>query len=341
MIVWRPLRGLAWRLLPQAKAGVAAGLSWWLSQLLFGSRQPYFAPLAAILTMQVTVSDSVTFGGQRILGVIGGVAVSLAAAHWLRPSALGVALLVFVGMGIASVVGLANLAVAQVGISGLLVLALGNRPEYAAARLVETVLGALIAVLVQAFLVPQDPIPAARNAVAALAAEIAAMLRHLSDHDKAVDPAQLGRQAEAAQEAVGLARRSLRYSPLLRRRRREASDLRAAIDALEVAADAARGIAASLGALREQGGAAAAVPALVSAADAVGALGEYVEHPSAQGAARFAAAARRLLRAGQLGLRLLSAPRRAEARRQIGAVLWELERLRRGLGRARRRLGRA
>ena len=134
MIVWRPLRGFAWRLLPQAKAGVAAGLSWWLSQLLFGSSQPYFAPLAAILTMQVTVSDSVTFGGQRILGVIGGVAVSLAAAHWLRPSALGVALLVFAGMGIASVVGLANVAVAQVGISGLLVLALGNRPEYAAAR---------------------------------------------------------------------------------------------------------------------------------------------------------------------------------------------------------------
>ncbi|MDA8346247.1 MAG: FUSC family protein [Thermaerobacter sp.] len=342
MDVWRPLRTLARRVVPQAKAAVAAGIAWWLSETLFGTRQPYFAPLAAILTMQVTVSESVSIGAQRILGVIGGIAVSLAAAHWLRPGALGVALLVFIGMGIASAVGLANRAVAQVGISGLLVLALGSRPEYAAARLIETVLGALVGVLVQAFLVPADPIPAARDAVAALAVDVARTLRRMTQPGKGrADPEELSERAQSAREAVALARRSLVYSPLLRRRRGDAQQLNAALDALEAATDAVRGIAASLASLGEDGGESLPRPVLEHAADAVQAFGVYVEHPSAEGAARLGAASRRLQRGGARSLRLLSAPRRAEVRRELGAVLSEIERLRREIGRARRRLTQA
>ncbi len=341
MNLWRALRRAARRVVPQAKAAVAAGLAWWISVLLFGTRQPYFGPLAAILTMQVTVTDALTFGGQRIMGVIGGIAVSLAAANWLRPGPVGIALLVFAGMSIASLVGLANRAVAQVGISGLLVLALGARPEYAAARLIETVLGALVAVVVQAFLVPEDPIPAARAAVSHLAQDVSRTLRHLTDRSGRVDPEELGARARSAHDAVALARRSLRYSPLLRRRRGDAQELHAALDALEVATDAVRGIAQSLQALGENDSAQLPHPVLARAADAVEAFGGFVERPDAEGAARLGAAARRLQRDAEKSLRILSLPRRAEVRRELGAVLSEIERLRRELGRARRRFSHA
>ncbi len=341
--LWLRVRVLARRLVPQFKAAVASGLAWWLSEILFGSRQPYFGPLAAILTMQVTVSESVTFGAERVLGVIGGIVLSLAAAHWLHPGALDVALLVFLGMGIASAVGFANRAVAQVAISGLLVLALGSKPEYAAARLIETVLGALIGVVVQAFLLPADPIPAARDAVAALARDLSRTLRSMTGDGKgrSVDPQELTREAHAAHDAVALARQSLVYSPLLRRRRGDAQALHAALDALEVATDAVRGIAASLSALGEGGIENLPRPVLGHAADVIAAFGGYVEHPTHEDAARLGAAARRLQRGAARSLRLLAAPRRAEVRREVGAVLSAIERLRRELGRARRRLRQA
>lgn len=199
------------------KMALAAGLAWWLALLLFSRARPYFAPLAAILTMQVTVAKSVSLGGQRILGVVGGIAVSLTVAHWLGISALSIGMIVLVASALAALLGLGPNAVAQAAVTALLVVALGNGASYAAARLVDTILGALVAVLVNALLVPPDATPAAVAAVAELA-ELAG--RHLARDPSVRRAPALLDQVGRAHAQVAAAAESLQFAPLLRRRRR-------------------------------------------------------------------------------------------------------------------------
>ncbi len=212
------------------KTALAAGVSWWLVEVLFSRARPYFAPLAAILTIQVTVAKSVSLGSQRILGVAGGIVVSFAVAHWLGVSAGSVALVVLTAMGLAAALGLGPNAVTQSAITGLLVMALGTKASYAAARLVDTVLGALVAVLVNALLIPPDATPAAVQAVSSLARLIGERLTDLPDPVGTGQP--LVERLASTRAVVAGASESLRFAPLLRGRRRRLARIQRAERAL-------------------------------------------------------------------------------------------------------------
>ncbi|GAB3818500.1 hypothetical protein GCM10028895_15840 [Pontibacter rugosus] len=82
------------------KTALAAAVSWIVATTILGSEFPYFAPLASILTVQVTVADSVEKATQRIIGIVGGVAVSLLIGHWLSISSLSIFLVILIGMAI-------------------------------------------------------------------------------------------------------------------------------------------------------------------------------------------------------------------------------------------------
>jgi uncharacterized membrane protein YgaE (UPF0421/DUF939 family) len=209
-----------------AKTALAAGISWWLAELVFARGRPYFAPLAAILTMQVTVAKSVSLGGQRILGVVGGIVVSFLLAHWLGVSALSVGLVVLVSMGLGALAGLGANAVTQSAVTALLVMALGTKASYAAARLMDTVLGAVVAVAVNALLVPPDGTPAALEAVSDLAVQLGRRVSSLGGPPPDV-PSLLERLSQT-RTLVAAAAESLQYAPLLRSRRRRLRRIRAA-----------------------------------------------------------------------------------------------------------------
>ncbi len=325
-----PLRELAVRAIAPTKAAIAAGLSWWLAVLSFGSHQPYFASLAAILSLQVTVYETLAFGAQRILGVVLGIALSLALVHFLKASAVAVAVLVFLGMSVSSLLGFRARAASQVGVSGLLVLALGGKPEYAAARLMETVLGALVGVLVQALLWPPDPTPSALQAVAALGRAIEGELSHLASDREPAKPGRvlvLVRQASEAQAAVTLARQSLRLNPLRRGRAKDARRLEIAFAALERVAIEVRGMGRSL----RDGERSALQPlvqmSLEAARAAVRAFVREVERPSRAGSGELRQALARLRQRNEEALRPLPDVGRAARLREAGALLSDLCRL--------------
>jgi len=322
---------LVWAV-PAVKTAVAASLSWWLAVLLFGAGlRPYFAPLAAILSMQVTVYETLAYGAQRILGVIGGVALSLLLVHLLRAGPLAVGLLVLLGTTVSSLLGFRARAATQVGVSGLLVMALGAKPDYAAARLIETVLGALVGVAVQALLLPPDPTPAALEAVAAFGRTISQELGRLSRREQGERSERvlaLARQAAEAQAAVALARQSLRLNPLRQGRARMARRLEIAFGALERAAIEVRGMGRSL-----RGGEAeplrrVAADAVFAAREAVAAFVREVEGRDPQGAVQLRAALDRLHRANSGALTPLGELGRGEVLREAGSLLTDLERLR-------------
>ena len=271
-----------------AKTALASGLSWWAAITLVGGTRPYFAALAAILTVQATVAESVSRGSQRMLGVVGGVALSMLVVHWFGRTSLSVALLVLIGMASATALGFGSQAVSQVAVSALMVLSLGGTQTYAAARLVDTAIGAAIGILVSAVVVPPDATPVAAHHAADLGDELAATLERLAlslPDDLSVAhelkrARALTQKFEATRAALREAQEELQYTPLPARRRRLTS-LAAGIVGLEHATMQVRGIVRSLARLQQVRFSAPSplAEALHAAADSVRAYGRVLREP--------------------------------------------------------------
>ncbi len=133
------------------KAGLAAGLSWWVAQLVTGVPDPVLAPLAALVTVRVSVRSSIHRAVLRSLGVVMGVLIALALGDTIGLSAITIGLLVVVSLGIAELVlRLPAWAATQVPISVLVVLATvaATSETYGWRRAIDTVIGAAVGVVV-------------------------------------------------------------------------------------------------------------------------------------------------------------------------------------------------
>ena len=142
-----------------AKTAIAAGLAWVAALAANPHSRPYFAPLAVLLVVQPTVYDSLSRAFQRIVGVVVGVAAALAVSHVLAPSAWSIGIIIFVGLLVGWTSRLGPQGVVQVPVSGLLVFLVGQTTHgYAGERIVETLIGAGVAVIA-VLLVPSAPAP--------------------------------------------------------------------------------------------------------------------------------------------------------------------------------------
>lgn len=320
------------------KTALAAGISWGLAQVLLDSSRPYLAPLAAILTVQVTVADSLSRGGQRILGVVGGIFLSLLAVHFLGLSAWSIAILVLVGMAAATALGFGPQAVSQVAISALLVMSLGARPGYAAARLLDTLAGALVALAVNAFIVPPDATPMAATQIEDLSQRLASILANVSVRVQlgenvtgAVKTARhLSRQVDRGRHAIDLAHDSLRYSPLLRHRRVQLARLAEGMAMLERVSVEVRGLVRGLTAMKMVGD-----PELLRKmaepiqviANVVAAYGRMVANPSKHVQHQLKMALEEAAFSQQEVLSLLDGRYSPVALREAGSVLADLSKM--------------
>ncbi|WP_040164559.1 FUSC family protein [Microbacterium gorillae] len=167
-------------LLQVLKSALAAGLSWVVAELLIHGQPPVFAAIAGLLVVQPSVNQSFAKGIERSVGVIVGVlvasglAILFGAAWWVVLVAMTAALLL--AWGLRMTPGSAN----QIGISALLVIALGaSTPEYAVHRVVETVLGVVIGFIVNIAIVPPVALAPAQREVRAFLTELSARLSAL------------------------------------------------------------------------------------------------------------------------------------------------------------------
>jgi uncharacterized membrane protein YgaE (UPF0421/DUF939 family) len=148
------------------KAAIAAGIAWIAALSVDPHNLPYFAPIAVLLVVQPTIYDSVARALQRVLGVTLGVAVAIGVSHFLTPSAWSIGIIIFLGL----LLGLATRLGPQVPISALLVLLIGRlTPGYGGERIVDTLIGAGIAVLT---VLVSPPAPTAASAVSGAVAPI-------------------------------------------------------------------------------------------------------------------------------------------------------------------------
>jgi uncharacterized membrane protein YgaE (UPF0421/DUF939 family) len=105
------------------KSALAAALSWWISRQLSDAHSPVLAPLTAIISVQVSVRQSLLSALQRSGAVVAGVLIALAIGDALPVNGLTVGLLVGVSLAITELVlHLPPSAARQVPISALIVL---------------------------------------------------------------------------------------------------------------------------------------------------------------------------------------------------------------------------
>lgn len=208
------------------KTSVAAVLAWLAGTVLLGQELPIFAAIAALLVVQPSVNQSIAKGIERSLGVLLGVVLAYAAGTVFGSSSWIVLVIIVVALLLAWALRLTPGSANQIPISAMLVLAIGGgqNPDYALERIVETVIGVVIALAVNFAIVPPVLLAPATTAVRRLASRVAAALDALADalgtptstrqlaamldHARTLRPLQV-----AATEAVTRAEESLMLNP--------------------------------------------------------------------------------------------------------------------------------
>ncbi len=246
------------------KTALATSVAWWLAVRLVGPAKPYMAALAAILSLNVTVADSVSRGLQRILGVLGGIAMAVLMAAWWGMNTWTVGLLVLFGLGMGRMLGMGALGTPQVAISGLMVWSMGHHRElgYAFARFADTVVGATVAVLINGLIHPVDLSPDAIDAAVSLLAMLAKSLTETSQalaETSSLKPEDLRRHGRMGdqgivrlRQAIGQAEESLRWNVWARSARNRLRRVKAVEGLLERSHTQVRAMARMVGDL--QGG---------------------------------------------------------------------------------------
>lgn len=229
-------------ILQVAKSAVATVAAWLIAGALISGPPPVFAAIAALLVVQPSLNQSFTKAIERSVGVIAGVVIAsilgivLGSGTWVILLTTVVALLV--AWALKMTAGTAN----QVAISALLVLALGtSTPSYALDRVLETLIGAVIGILINVALVPPVTVTPARDAVTRLGDELANSLERLAvalgTRQTAADLAGLLVEArlmkpmrDAADAKIEVATESLSLNPRGRRHREELAATQSLLD---------------------------------------------------------------------------------------------------------------
>lgn len=132
---------------------LAASLSWLAVHSIYGDQYLYFAPLAAILITQSSVKASLEKGVYRLIGIVLGGIVSLFVGRFFDVNALSILLMLLIGIGVATACRINIQAVAQVGVTSVLALTFYH-DQYIVWRVAETLIGVLIAIIINMIIVP-------------------------------------------------------------------------------------------------------------------------------------------------------------------------------------------
>lgn len=208
------------------KAALAAGLAWRLAVVLLDTPLPVFAALAAMLTVQATVYESVTQGMQRLGGVAVGALLAIAATALLPASAFTVSLLVLAGLALGRLLRLGEVGALQVPVSAILIVSLHAtlQEHLALMRLVDTGLGLVVGLLVNVALVAPVHLRPAAAKLQGLAEQIATQAHALGKQATQAQSPLAARQwlmrardldepLKEARDAVKTAQESLKLNP--------------------------------------------------------------------------------------------------------------------------------
>ena len=190
-----------------AQCAVTAGLAWFLAQQVLGHPAPFFAPVAAILTLGLTFGQRMRRGLEVAAGVAVGVAVGDTFAALFGTGVWQITVVAAVAMSLATLLGAGQLMIIQAGVQSIFVIVLTPDPGEGVHRWLDAVIGSAIALAV-ATMAPSAPVRkpllVAAEVVRHMALTLEAAVRALRTGDVAAADAVLAQARAGEQDLADL-----------------------------------------------------------------------------------------------------------------------------------------
>ena len=218
--VWSRLRGGA---ALAVQAGLGAGLAWFIAHDLLHRPTPFFAPIAALITLASSVGQRARRTAELVLGVAIGIGIGDAIMLAIGRGPMQLALIVLGAILVATAVGGGTPLVMQSASSAVLVATLTQGPGLPYSRFFDALIGGGVGLAVMTLLLPLNPLTVVRRAADPALSVLSTGLRDVagglvdgdSDRVQAALAAMRGAEATFAafSAAVAAARENVAFAP--------------------------------------------------------------------------------------------------------------------------------
>ncbi|MBT2470648.1 FUSC family protein [Streptomyces sp. ISL-66] len=228
------------------RSTAAAVISYVVALRLSSEPNPLTAPLTALLVVQVTLYSTLTTSIRRVNSVVVGVLIAIGFSVLVGLTWWSLGLLILASLVVGRLVRVDEF-VPEVAISAMLVLGVTQVTDTAWDRVLETVIGAVVGLLVNLLLAPPLWVGPAGTAITDLALRMSRLLDHLGEEN--LGPANAAQAAARLHEARRLdndiaqvdaalrqAEDSLRLNPRVKEGLLFRLVLRTGLDTLEICA---------------------------------------------------------------------------------------------------------
>ncbi|WP_242676774.1 FUSC family protein [Rhodococcus sp. ABRD24] len=237
------IRRLRASALPVLQCALAAGLAWWFATEVVGHTRPFFAPIAAVVSLGLSLGARLRRSVELVCGVTVGIGVGDLLISLIGTGAWQITLVVALAMSTAVLIGSGPIFSIQAGTSAVLVATLLPPGDAAGFdRMVDALVGGLVGIAVVA-IVPTHPVRRARRDAAGILSTSSEVLQLVADGLVANDPKPIEealRKARATQPAIDSLRGNLsggkeisRISPLYWGSRARLARLNATADPID------------------------------------------------------------------------------------------------------------
>ncbi len=162
------------------KMAIASAISWELAKLI-GSSHPYLAPLSVVLCLQTTIDQSIRYSFHRIIGTVIGIILTAYLASHLDMNGWILGLLIVGGVFIAKWVRVDESVLHQVALTIVLIFTFERKSkDYALDRILDSIIGVTVAVLIHMFIFPPNFTKKAAKSIQKLAQGLSGILLELS-----------------------------------------------------------------------------------------------------------------------------------------------------------------
>jgi hypothetical protein len=191
------LRASAWAV---AQSAAAASLAFFVARVFLGHERPFFAPVAAVICLSITLGSRPRRAFELVFGVALGLMVADLLVLVIGTGTLQIAAVVLLAMAVAVFFAGGTILVNQAAVSAILVVVL-QPPDavFSANRFLDALVGGAIALLIS-YLFPADPERLVERAAAPVLDELSALLAEIAAVLKTGDPERAERALLRARE---------------------------------------------------------------------------------------------------------------------------------------------
>ncbi|GAA0700554.1 aromatic acid exporter family protein [Kitasatospora atroaurantiaca] len=238
------------------RSTVAAVLAYVAALWLTNSPAPLLAPLTALLVVQVTLYATLTSGVRRVVSVVAGVLIALGFTVLAGLTWWSLGLLIVSSLVLGHLLRVDEF-VPEVAISGMLVLGVSHAADTAWDRVAETLIGAVVGILLNTLVPPPVYVQPAGDAIEELASRMRRLLADISrqlpggtSQTTATawleEARNLDRAIAQVDAELSRAEESLRLNPRVRQGELTRLVMRSGLDTLEICAVVLRTLCRSL-----------------------------------------------------------------------------------------------